>query len=243
MSKGIVQFTQLGKFGRFGNQIFQYLFARAYAEKNNAILEIPTWIGEKIFKNIEHPTPSIRLPRTELDKFPVGVGIDIFGYCQKQEYIDILSESKIREWLQFQDRWLEFFINLKSITVAHIRRGDYLNLYSNIFCVISEQSYLKALDKFNIPKTNLVWRSEEEQIKWRGLDDDLLFLPDFFEMMQCQYLLRANSTFSFWAGFFNTSGKVYSPVVEGLLGECDVEFIEGNWPKITGSNPNMIFKK
>ena len=241
----IIQFTSLGRFGRFGNQIFQYLFARAYAEKNDAILEIPSWIGQKVFKNINHPKPSVKLPSTKLDKFPSGVNIDIFGYCQKKEFIDILSESKIRECLQFQDKWVEYFKVLKSIVVAHIRRGDYLDKYSNIFCVVSKKSYYDACDKFEIPRMypDIVWRSEERQVKWRGLDDDLLFLPDFFEMMQCQYLLRANSTFSFWAGFFNTTGKVYSPVVEGQLGECDVEFVEGNCSKIVGCNPDFIFKE
>ncbi len=244
----IIQFVQLGKFGRFGNQIFQYLFARAYAEKNNAVLEIPSWIGEKIFKNVSHPKPSVNLPSTKLDEFPKDgkVNINIFGYCQKKEYIDILSESKIREWLQFQDRWIKFFENLKSVTIAHIRRGDYLTLYSNIFCIVTKKSYYTACDKFDIPRTlsgGIIWRSEEAPLKWRDLDDDLSFLPDFFEMMQCQYLLRANSTFSFWAGFFNTKGKVYSPVVGGRLGECDVDFVEGNSPKLVGCNPDFIFKE
>jgi len=245
MSNRIIQFTQLGKFGRFGNQIFQYLFARAYAEANDATLEVPSWIGQKIFKNVNHPTPSVRLRTTKLDEFPNGINIDIHGYCQKKEFIDILSEAKIREWLQFQDKWLEYFKDLKSITVAHIRRGDYLTLYSNIFCVISKKSYYDACDKFEIPRmySDIVWKSEEEPVQWKGLNNDLSFLPDFFEMIQSQYLLRANSTFSFWAGFFNTTGKVYSPIVEGRLGECDVEFVEGNHPKIIGSNPDTIFKE
>jgi len=247
MANKIVQCTCLGHFGRFGNQIFQYLFARAYAEKNNAILEIPFWIGEKIFKNVHHPSPSIKLPRMGLDEFPKEgkVNIDIFGYCQKKEFIDILSETKIREWLQFQDRWIEFFRCLKTATVAHIRRGDYLTKYSNVFCVVSKNSYLAALEKFEILSRGnaMVWRSEEEQVRWRGLDNDLLFLPDFFDMMQCQFLLRANSTFSFWAGFFNKTGKVYSPLVEDKIGECDVDFIEGNWPRICKYNSDFIFKE
>ncbi len=245
MSKGVVQMTSLGKFGRFGNQIFQYLFARAYAEKNNATLEIPFWIGQKIFKDINHPKPSVVLRTTKLDEYPKGVDINIYGYCQKQEYIDTLSEFKIRKWLQIQDKWLELFQTLKSVTVAHIRRGDYLTLYSNIFCVVSKNSYNKALEKFGIPYEGncMVWRSEEEQGQWKGLNNDMLFLPDFIEMMQCQYLLRANSTFSFWAGFFNTTGKVYSPIVEGLLAEHDVDFVEGNYPKIIGSNPDFVIKE
>ena len=110
-----------------------------------------------------------------------------------------------------------------------------------MFCTVSKKSYLTAISKFNLPEMNVVWRSEEKQLKWKDVPNDLSFLPDFIEMVQTRYLLRANSTFSFWASFFNTIGKVYSPLVENRIGECDVEFIEGNWPKIGGRTPDIIF--
>lgn len=244
-SKRIVQFTQLGKFGRFGNQIFQYLFARAYAEKYNAELELPYWIGEKIFKNVSHKRPSIKLPSTPVDNLNFGdVNIDLLGYFQKKEFIDILSEKKIREWLQFQDVWINLFNNPIYLhpVVAHLRRGDYVSLYSNIFCIVSKDSYLKALNKFGISSENIVWLSEETQGYNILFDQDLQFMSDFFTMINAKILLRSNSTFSFWAGFFNKN-KIYSPVVKGLKGMNDVDFIEGNYPSIVYVNDDFIFRK
>lgn len=243
MSKGIVQVTRLGKMGRFGNQIFQYLFARAYAEKYDAILEIPTWVGQKIFKNTEHPKPSIKLPTTKTNLVEWGkINIDLGGYFQRKEFIDILSETKIRSWLQFQDRWEKFFPKEAAFSVvAHLRRGDYISKFSNEYCEISKESYLQACNKFSIPKENIRWVSEETQIKDPRLDDDLQFLPDFFLMVNADVLLRANSTFSFWAGFFNRN-KVYSPVVKGKKGLNIVEFTEGNSASTVDTNADFCFK-
>ena len=242
MANNIIQFTQLGKFGRFGNQMFQYAFARAYAEKYNSTLEIPSWIGEKIFKNVSHPPISKHLKRTSLDKVSFGeVDVDLFGYFQKKEFIDILSETKLCEWFTFQDKWIEYFANLKSYAIAHLRRGDYQTLYANVFCIVSKESYQKAFEKFNVRVYDVYWKMEETQVKWRGMDDDLLFLPDFFEMINAQHLFRANSTFSFWAGFFNKN-KVYSPSVGNKVGLNDVEFIEGNHPQLFPSHSDIMFK-
>ena len=109
--------------------------------------------------------------------------------------------------------------------------------------MVSKESYIKAFTKFEVPEKDVVWRSEEEQMKRKDVPIELGFLPDFFEMIQTQHLFRANSTFSFWAGFLNTAGKVYSPMIEDRVGECDVEFIEGNWPSIAKKNPDFRFGK
>ena len=240
----IIQFTQLGKYGRFGNSVFQYLFARAYAEKYGAALEIPNWIGQKIFKNVEHQKPSIHLPATSQDGLTFGdVNIDIVGYCQKKEFLSILDESKVRNWLQFQDKWVDRFKFLNFDVVAHLRRGDYISRCAHVFCIISEDSYLKACDKFGINKEKIVWLSEETQKRSEDLDSDLQFLPDFFTMINSKILLRANSTFSFWAGFFNKN-KVYSPVVKtGKVGFQEAEFVEGNTTSIANCNDDFIFGK
>jgi len=242
-SKRIIQFTQLGKFGRFGNQIFQYIFARAYAEKYNAELELPHWIGEKIFKNVSHKQPSVKLPTTQVDVVKFGdVNIDLLGYFQKKEFIDILSKKKIMEWLQFQDRWIGPGNNITTKIVAHLRRGDYVTLYPNVFCIVSKDSYFKACNKFNIKKENIIWVSEENQLYYSYLESDLQFMPDFNLMKNSNILLRSNSTFGFWAGFFNKN-KVYSPVVGGLKGMNDVDFVEGNFSSIVDVNRDFIFKE
>lgn len=239
----IIQCTRLGSHGRFGNQIFQYIFARAYAEKYNAVLEIPVWVGEKIFKNVSHRRPSCKLPKTEEDKIPWGqVNIDLFGYFQKKRFIDILSESKIRNWLQFKEEWIEKFRKKKYSIAAHIRRGDYVSSYSDCFCIITKESYKQACRKYGLAEDKIIWLSEETQKLYPELDDGLQFLPDFFFMINSDVLLRANSSFSLWAGFFNKN-RVYSPLVEDIVGSADVEFIEGNFPKMQSRGMEFILKQ
>ena len=246
----IVQCTQIGSNGRFGNQLFQYAFARSYAEKYNAVLEIPEWIGEKVFKNVSHPKLSCVLPQIQPDKIPWGeVNIDLFGYFQEKDTLAFVSETKIREWFQFQDRWLKRFKINKSIVikhynesvVAHLGRGDYVSQYLDYFCVITDGSYVEAMKKIGHFDHLINWLCEETQKYCLDLDEDLQFLPDFFEMINAEVLYRANSSFSFWAGFFN-EGLVYSPVVGDLVGvNSDVEFVLGNYPRTTNRTADFIF--
>lgn len=238
----IVQFTQLGKYGRFGNQLFQYAFARTYAEKYNADLEIPNWVGEKIFKNVSHQKPSCKLSRIEESKLSWGqTNIDLIGYFQRKQFVNILSESKVRDWFQFKDEWIEKFEKQGYSIVAHLRRGDYVKKHSKRFCIIAKESYIKACKKYGLPEDKVTWILEENQKITPGLDGDLQFLPDFFFMINADVLLRANSTFSLWAGFFNRN-KVYSPLIGDRVGPSNVEFVEGNSPKLTSWNAEFILK-
>lgn len=238
----IVQCTCLGNQGRFGNQIFQYIFARTYAEVYNATLEIPEWVGEKIFKNVAHQRPSCRLMRTGKDVISWGsVNIDLFGYFQKRQFINFLSTKKVRRWLQFKDEWVKIFKKNDYSIVAHLRRGDYVEKYSEHYCIVSKESYLKACETYNLPIDKIVWLSEETQKHCSELDNDLQFLPDFFSMINADVLLRANSTFSIWAGFFNKF-KVYSPVVGNVVGLSDVNFIKNNSAAISPRSADFILK-
>jgi hypothetical protein len=258
MSKRIIQFTQLGNFGRFGNQMFQYAFARAYAEKYNAILETPNWIGEKIF-NIENRPISKVLPRTELDIIPWGeVNIDLFGYFQKKECFDILVEKTLREWFTFKNIWMPYLQSSQEV-VAHIRAGDYASTLFNIFCVLEKKQFVRACKQFNIV-TDITWSSEENPLILNDLnhitysqqtnsmygkvcypDMGISFLGDFFRMINSKILLRSNSSFSFWAGFFQNK-EVYSPQINGLCGIIDVNFVKGNHSAICNVTDDIIFR-
>lgn len=96
--------------------------------------------------------------------------------------------------------------------------------------MISKDSYVKAMEKFNYNPADAIWFSEEEQKPFE-LEPRFAFLPDFVAMMHADVLFRGNSTFSWWAGILG-NGKVYCPVVGNLRGKQDVEFVEGNAEKI-----------
>ena len=103
-----VQVSCLGEMGRFGNQLFQYAFAKSYADKYNCILEIPSdWIGWKIFE-LEDSVIKEKLPKTEIDEIPFGEPKDFYVSCHLRhgdfvyadEYCTISKECYVNECLR-----------------------------------------------------------------------------------------------------------------------------------------------
>ena len=128
--KDKIQFTQLGNFGRFGNQLFQYVFAKSLAEKYNSVLEIPEdWVGRKIFKNIDCPSISSNLPKTSLDQIPDHPNIDLYGYYQSMKSLKYLKISKIKQWLQIEDKWLRLFKKKRTLCCLPFKKGRFYYLF------------------------------------------------------------------------------------------------------------------
>jgi hypothetical protein len=226
------QIVQLKNFGQFGNALFQYAFARAYAEKYNAELQTSYWIGQHLF-NLRDPKPSFELRLLlEADCNPkVGiVNVELCGYFQNPDCLSLYSREKVMEWFKFKQAISSYFPKKHPFYVAwHFRRGDYVRMQDRL-CIPTEESYGYAtvgiLAKYGLPKNTPIVIVSEETAEFYD-DPELSFLPDFFTLMQAGILLRANSTFSWWAGTLG-SGLIYSPVVNRLVGHQDVKFVPGN---------------
>ena len=219
--------------GGFGNQLFQYAFARAYAEVHHATLLTPGWIGQRVF-NISNQPLDYDLPHAGFDEIPNGrVNITLNGYFQSQTAIDLMSRSQLRSWFRLRDEWQRRFTNRPSIA-AHIRRGDYVDL-SNIYCLVSENSYITACQKLGLDQNDITWVKEGNRQQPQDLIDlGISFLDDFMSLMNADVIMRANSSFSWWAATLGR-GRIFSPLVEDRVGMQDVEFIEGNWPRMVDS--------
>lgn len=81
----MVTFRKLGKFGRFGNQLFQYAGTRSYAEFNGFDYALPYWIGCEIFESIKpynfsQKLKSQFLPTTQLEDIKSYNKIDRVKY-------------------------------------------------------------------------------------------------------------------------------------------------------------------
>lgn len=232
----------MGSYGRFGNQLYQYCFAKAYAKKLNAVLEVPeNWIGRKIF-NIKERGISRKMPRTVEDKVPCGeLNVDLFGYYQKQECLDLYSKKEALQWLKIKDKWIDMFPRRKDRYIAaHLRRGDYLSKLSKFYCIVSKKSYLDACSDFDLSPSEVVWFSEESQKENKYLKN-IEFLEDFISIINADVILRANSSFSWWAATLSNA-VVYSPVVGDRVGERDVKFTMGNHPKMWSEKNNKLGK-
>ncbi len=227
---GIVQAKLLGG---FGNQIHQYVAARKYAEIVGAQIEVPDWIGKDIF-GLSEPGWSRDLP--EVSDGACGAppevewgqtNIRLCGYFQTQRWIGLLSKKELKRWLPMRRDIIDLCpVPTQSYAAAHLRQGDYIDhpLYANV----PERSYVRAAAEhgFSID----MWAKQDSPRRVPGLHDNLQFLPDFLVLMRAFILLRANSTFSWWAAALGDA-DVYAPLVTDHVGEYDADFVRGNWPR------------
>lgn len=229
----------------------------------NCDLQTPDWWGRKVFTvAAEDPLIDRKLSQTHCDsvvhhlKLPLGyfigqTDIDLNGYFQHQVFLDFYSRRQVREWFRLKPEWELAMRGVKMLSAygwdkkqaysaMHLRRGDYTNdpAFQKLYCTVSEQSYEKAKDKFNLPKPVIViydgWKEPVSALKSTGLE----WLVDFLALKNASHLLRSNSTFAWWAATLG-NGRVYSPVVGNKVGLQTVPFVEGNHPNTAGIFPNQ----
>lgn len=216
--------------GRFGNQMFSYAYARAYAEKYGYEFQCDPWLGQKVFMLDDKPITATWLKERNENDIVEGEGnISILSYCQQQKCL-IYTQRQVREWFKFQ-RWIqEELLKLTKMypVVAHRRAGDYAG-YN--YPIVRLGSYLEKAVKLNCPSFAVL--TEESPLNHPSFSGELSFLPDFYVMAHADILIRGNSTFSWWAATLNRHGRIYSPVVDGLEGgkEHDCQWADGNWPR------------
>ncbi len=238
--------------GRTGNQIMQWLFARAWAERNGYILLTEPWIGERIFK-IEHVhradgRPAQRVNEIELFAMSgkgFSIDLEFRGYAQMQDCM-IYTKRQAQAWLKLRPEIETACAHAvladegsNDKIVCHRRVGDYIG-YS--YPVVSLDSYRRACERhglmWGLPEVAIL--SEEDPTPHAGfLPDELGFMADFYRMMVAPTLLRANSSFS-WLAALLGDGLVLSPIVEGLEGgkQHDCVFVAGNHPRFA---PHLDF--
>jgi len=134
----------LGRHGRFGNQIFQYMFLHVYAKRHNLDVQIPPWCGQHLWGTTDPPVTA-NLPTYHERNANGGMS---------EQFPPINDEAVNRDWAgygQFHMSWYrdeqDFIRSLFTPTAAslarvssplatlkslgntlvgmHIRRGDY----------------------------------------------------------------------------------------------------------------------
>lgn len=231
MIRGVIQLSSLGKNGRFGNQIFQYLFAKSYSELNNLELQIPSdWAGRRIF-NINDKIITNLLPRVVQKDFQFDMkNVDIFGYFQSSKFTSIVSRKRSQELFSLRNEWNFLNDKKQQYYAAHVRRGDYIN-HQNIYAIVSQQSYLNCVLQNNLNPVLLNWVTQQNPRRNQVLQKNGLgFLCDFYYLINSDILLRGNSTYSVIAGLLSKN-RVFSPLVGNHKGYIHCQFVQGNYPK------------
>lgn len=243
--KKILTCRSEGNFGRWGNKILAYCFAKGLARANGAELQWPE--NSPLRKVFQINDPFIEdngAIQTSLDSIPTQKHIDTLGtidlngYWQFQDALDYYTRTDMLTWLQFQPWVLDILDQLPQYTlVVHKRRGDYTQK-PEYYCNIKDSSFDRILETVKsilpidgVTDTNTVHIISEENPMQDPVCDKLGlgFLPDWLLMVKARGVIRSNSTFSYTAPIFGKN-NVLAPVVENKTGWQDVEWVRGNWP-------------
>ena len=244
--------------GGLGNKLFQYCFARAYAERHGCDLHVQGGLYPQkwniIFEGTDHPPVTHPLPirqSFDLEKWDGETDIRIEGFCQHQKNL-IYTRRQVRQWLRFKPEILDMVKGIKPVEIlCNQRLGDY-KLACNPFAWVSQESYIDCCNRFGLHASWITWQDGDTHYPWPGIDASLFkhhehhaefderidFLPDLVVMMRAKNLLRANSTFGWWAHALGDNERVFCPDVAAVLAEDGVvggvrhpqfvPFVEGN---------------
>ena len=105
----MITFSDIGNYGRLGNQLFQIAAAISLAKRNNDSAQFYNWKYAKYFKTqidqslkIEFIKHIYNEPFFHFSDIPYSNGLDIKGYFQSEKYF---SDNKqlIKEYFEFND--------------------------------------------------------------------------------------------------------------------------------------------
>lgn len=215
----MITFSQLGQWGRLGNQLFEIATTVALALKNNDIYGFPNWEHESFFnlKNCFYSNFKIdsiyQEPYFHYKNINYVKNLDLKGYFQSYKYFD---EYKY-DIFNLLTRNLS--TNPEPYTCGiHVRRGDYLNLpgcytllgmdyYKEAMNIISAEKYIIFSDDIEWCKNNFIG----EQFEFSKNQSPYQDLTDMSK--KCDHMIIANSSFSWWGAYLNNnlSKKVIAP--------------------------------
>lgn len=228
-----ISMTTLGRFGGFGNQLFQYAALKIYAKENNLEPEVPqNWIGRKLFVDCDDPSIS-DAPREQRELSGDCIwlngeklqGCDIKGYFQyhtslyDKEYFRSLYkllpllEKELRKPVEHLRSIIDSdgIVDKSTLVGIHIRLGDY-RIPGRSANIAPTEWYLRWLEEnWSKLKNPILFLASdeidnviEEFKKYKpNAFRDGNYLCDHYALRHCDYLLISNSTFSFTAAMLN----------------------------------------
>ncbi len=221
----MIAFTKLGTWGRFANQLFQYAYLRATAERLRVPFYCPSWLGDAVFdlkdKHLRASKPSgitkkYRHPRCDAGfhacALSVEEGTDIAGNFQSPKYFnrsDSLKWFTFKENAVFSVRQKYQHIDFCHSCGVHLRFGD---MERNPKYIIPPRRYYKdAFSRLKIRRPIVVFSDEIERAKatLQPLRNDAIYIEgnreyeDLYLMSQCRDLVCSISTLSWWGAWLN----------------------------------------
>ena len=206
-------------FGRYGNNLFQYVAARLFAEMNNFKMVTTAPIGFLNIKN--HPCSDVEDVSSYKEvvihdgEFPGAglhdVNIKFNGYFQNssdynpyraqiKEMFDLKPVQKNTEDIVVHLRLTDYFWSRNKWVISPlwyiqlIKKEKYRNCYIVVEPHVTNKEYLKYFD--NIKNVKIVTGNTAAE--------DFEFIRSF------DRIICSNSTFCWWAAFLSDASKIYT---------------------------------
>ena len=177
----IISFSQLGKYGRLGNQLFQVAGTIGLAESHGAQAAFPEWAYEPYF---ETPIPHGPMQTNQVAErffhhhdWNLTDSCDLLGYLQSERYFGSTRLTLKPSFAEEQKAKHPELFQRETICIQ-VRRGDYVG--NPHYYQLPPTFYLSALIT-HFPH-------------WR--DYNLLFVSDDIEYCRTHFECLPNSTFS-----------------------------------------------
>ena len=221
----MMTFSQLGRYGRLGNQMFQVASTIGIARKYGRDFCFPKWvnhdqinrfsilddyqIGDAFMHQLPlwdgTPYPEHFMHWGYSDLF-VPDNVDLTGHMQSEKYFKH-CEDIIRHYFTFKKP-----LQQVDYTALHVRMGDYGSDYHPI---CTKEYYKEAVRRIG---GRIMLFSDEPMKALEYLDDIKVDRIDcnktiyaLHAMAQCSRHIIANSTFSWWGAWLAKSECVIAP--------------------------------
>lgn len=225
----MITFSNLGKLGRLGNQLFQISAVVGHSMNSGYNYCFPDWEYNSYMKtplpttkNFSHLSKYIERDPWAFHSIPKNDNMDLYGYFQNSLYFDSYR-GKILEILTVSDE-VEEKVNFimrdyagKRITAVHVRRGDYLK-FPNHHPISSIDYYNRSIeilkndtDLFMVFSDDIEWCKEQFIGNFVFSEEDEFI--DLCKMSKCDNFIIANSSFSWWGSYLckNENKKTIAP--------------------------------
>lgn len=231
----MISFNNLGRYGKLGNQMFQYATLMNVADKLGVSCCAPVSnafsiggcfslgsVEDKVSENVSNVFMEKGFwYQDSVFELDPSVDSDIIGYFQSEKYFSRI-EDLIRKEFVFKDEVLKSTKNVgaEDKVALHIRRGDYMYL-TDVHPVQDKDYYLEAMSHF--PDSQFLIFSDD--INWcrnadlfRGGEENGFHFAegnqyqDLYSMSKCRGHIIANSSYSWWGSWLSeNSEKTIAP--------------------------------
>jgi hypothetical protein len=263
----MISFSNLGNYGRLGNQLFQYAFLRITARRLGTKFFCPKWDGDEIFnlndegERASEPSGIIHHfdadPQVGFTSEALSIGdhTEIQGYFQSEKYYS--DKGLVREWYTF---------NNEIVTEVEKLYGDILQRDCVSFSLRLDTDYgsireklplyplsyyKKSLSAIN-PQGPILVFSDRPDLAREFLRDfqgqELIFIDNLnapqqlYLMTRCRANTITNSTFAWWGAWLNAHPRkmVVAPAAwcrPGIRIPIYGDILCDDWVKLSGTHP------